>query len=135
MAKTDGSLLEGDGLVKLYGDYQAVASLETHPALAVVACYAQATVVQCFGEAGAVQCGFCTPGMIMAAEALLRKTPHPQEAEIREAISGNLCRCTGYENIFRAVKKTMLRHLGKFEEAEKVNSQGITEYPEPMPFK
>ena len=55
--------------------------------------------------------------------------------ELRKALSGHLCRCTGYENIFRAVKKTMLRHLGKFEEADKVDSQGITEYPEPMPFK
>ena len=67
---------------------------------------------QCFGEAGAVQCGFCTPGMIMAAEALLRKTPHPQEAEIREAISGNLCRCTGYNMIIAAVRMAAERGAG-----------------------
>ena len=56
-----------------------------------------------FGEAGAVQCGFCTPGMILAAEALLRKNPHPTEEEIREGLSGNMCRCTGYNAIVRAV--------------------------------
>ena len=57
-----------------------------------------------FEEAGAVQCGFCTPGMIMAAESLLSKNPHPSDSEIREGISGNLCRCTGYNMIINAVK-------------------------------
>lgn len=57
-----------------------------------------------YEEAGAVQCGFCTPGMIMAAEALLRKHPNPTEEEIRDGISGNLCRCTGYNMIIDAVK-------------------------------
>lgn len=57
-----------------------------------------------FEEAGAVQCGFCTPGMIMAAEALLRKLPQPTEEEIRAGISGNLCRCTGYGSIVDAVR-------------------------------
>ncbi|QGU94745.1 2Fe-2S iron-sulfur cluster binding domain-containing protein [Clostridium bovifaecis] len=56
-----------------------------------------------YEEAGAVQCGFCTPGMIMAAEALLRKHPNPTEEEIRDGISGNLCRCTGYNMIIDAV--------------------------------
>jgi aerobic carbon-monoxide dehydrogenase small subunit len=51
-----------------------------------------------------LQCGFCTPGMLMTARALLDKNPDPDEATIREAISGNLCRCTGYENIVRAVR-------------------------------
>jgi 4-hydroxybenzoyl-CoA reductase subunit gamma len=50
------------------------------------------------------QCGYCTPGMIMAAEALLRRNPHPAEAEIREALSGNLCRCTGYVKIIESVQ-------------------------------
>ena len=59
---------------------------------------------ECFSLAGAVQCGFCTPGMIMAAEALLSCNPRPTEAEIREALSGNLCRCTGYNMIIDAVK-------------------------------
>jgi len=53
---------------------------------------------------GAVQCGFCTPGMIMIAKALLDKNPEPQETEIRQAISGVLCRCTGYRKIVQAVK-------------------------------
>jgi len=58
---------------------------------------------ECFAEAGAVQCGFCTPGMMMAAEALLSRNPHPDEAQVREAISGNLCRCTGYSMIVDAI--------------------------------
>jgi len=56
-----------------------------------------------FAKAGAVQCGFCTPGMIMAAEALLNKKAHPTLEEIREGISGNLCRCTGYNMIIDAI--------------------------------
>jgi 4-hydroxybenzoyl-CoA reductase subunit gamma len=59
---------------------------------------------QAFHEKLGVQCGFCTPGMIMAAEALLRRDPHPTEAAIREALSGNLCRCTGYVKIIESVQ-------------------------------
>lgn len=58
-----------------------------------------------FIEEGAVQCGFCTPGMVLAAKSLLDKNLNPTEEEIREAISGNLCRCTGYNKIVSAVKK------------------------------
>jgi carbon-monoxide dehydrogenase small subunit len=61
-------------------------------------------VQQAFHEQHALQCGFCTPGMIMVAVDLLRENPHPSEAEIREGLSGNLCRCTGYQNIVRAVQ-------------------------------
>ncbi|MCY6369220.1 (2Fe-2S)-binding protein [Clostridium ganghwense] len=57
-----------------------------------------------FEDAGAVQCGFCTPGMIIASDALLRKHPDPTEEQIKEGISGNLCRCTGYNMIIEAVK-------------------------------
>ena len=57
-----------------------------------------------FHEQHALQCGFCTPGMIMSAVDLLRENPSPSEAEIREGLSGNLCRCTGYQNIVRAVQ-------------------------------
>ena len=59
---------------------------------------------QAFVEAGAIQCGFCTPGMIMAAKALLDRNPKPTAEEIRQALSGNLCRCTGYERSERAVR-------------------------------
>jgi carbon-monoxide dehydrogenase small subunit len=57
-----------------------------------------------FLDTGAVQCGFCTPGLIMAAHDLLERTPAPADAEIREALAGNLCRCTGYETILDAVR-------------------------------
>ncbi len=57
-----------------------------------------------FVEYGAVQCGFCTPGMILSAKALLDRNPHPTEDEIRIALSGNLCRCTGYKKIVEAVQ-------------------------------
>jgi 4-hydroxybenzoyl-CoA reductase subunit gamma len=57
-----------------------------------------------FHEKLGTQCGFCTPGMIMAAEALLRRSPHPAVAEIREALGGNLCRCTGYVKIIEAIE-------------------------------
>ena len=58
---------------------------------------------QQFHEKLGTQCGFCTPGMIMAAEGLLRRNPQPDETEIREALGGNLCRCTGYHNIVKAI--------------------------------
>lgn len=58
---------------------------------------------ECYSEAGAVQCGYCIPGMVMASAALLSKNPHPTEEEIREGISGNLCRCTGYNMIVDAI--------------------------------
>jgi aerobic-type carbon monoxide dehydrogenase small subunit (CoxS/CutS family) len=61
-------------------------------------------IQEAFLEAGAVQCGFCTPGMVLASKWLLDHNSNPQEDEIREALSGNLCRCTGYQKIFRAVQ-------------------------------
>jgi aerobic carbon-monoxide dehydrogenase small subunit len=59
---------------------------------------------EAFADSGAVQCGFCTSGMIISAKALLDRNPHPTEGEIREALSGNLCRCTGYGQIVEAVQ-------------------------------
>ena len=61
-------------------------------------------VQQAFIETGAVQCGFCTPGLIVQTHDLLQRDPHPDDAEVREALAGNLCRCTGYEKILDAVR-------------------------------
>ena len=77
-------------------DVQTVESLDTRDKLS--------PVQEAFVETAAFQCGYCTPGMIMAAEALLRRNPAPGVAEIREALSGNLCRCTGYVKIIESVQ-------------------------------
>jgi carbon-monoxide dehydrogenase small subunit len=66
-------------------------------------------VQEAFIEQGAVQCGFCTPGMVLAAVDLLQRNPDPTRQEIREGLSGNLCRCTGYQKIVDAVKKTAVK--------------------------
>ena len=66
-------------------------------------------VQEAFADAGAVQCGFCTPGFIVAAADLLHRTPDPSDDEIREALSGNLCRCTGYAKILDAVHRAAAR--------------------------
>ncbi len=68
-----------------------------------------APVQQAFIDAGAVQCGFCTPGLLVAADELLERNPDPSDADIREALSGNLCRCTGYEKILDAVRLAAAR--------------------------
>lgn len=66
-------------------------------------------IQQAFIDAGAVQCGFCTPGLLVAADELLERNPEPSDADIREALSGNLCRCTGYETILDAVRLAAAR--------------------------
>ena len=66
-------------------------------------------IQEAFVEQGAIQCGFCTPGMVMSAKALLERNPHPDEEEIRTALEGNLCRCTGYTQIIEAVKSAAAR--------------------------
>ncbi|MGA5700461.1 (2Fe-2S)-binding protein [Peterkaempfera bronchialis] len=66
-------------------------------------------VQQAFLDAGAVQCGFCTPGLLVQTHALLERDPAPGDADIREALSGNLCRCTGYQKIMEAVRLAALR--------------------------
>jgi carbon-monoxide dehydrogenase small subunit len=65
-------------------------------------------VQDAFVKYGAIQCGFCTPGMIMTSRALLDKNPHPSEEEIKKALSGNLCRCTGYMKILEAVRNASI---------------------------
>ncbi|MBR8639019.1 (2Fe-2S)-binding protein [Streptomyces tuirus] len=68
-----------------------------------------APIQQAFIDAGAVQCGFCTPGLLVAADEMLERNPNPADADIREALSGNLCRCTGYEKIMDAVRLAAAR--------------------------
>ena len=77
-------------------------------------------IQQAFMDETAIQCGFCTPGFILTATEILAAGKEYSDDELRKLLSGHLCRCTGYQNIFRAAKKTMLRRLGKYEEAEAV---------------
>jgi carbon-monoxide dehydrogenase small subunit len=70
-------------------------------------------IQQAFVDKGGIQCGFCSPGMILAAKALLEENPKPTELEIRTAISGNLCRCTGYQKIVEAIQEAAGSMLGK----------------------
>lgn len=98
-------LLDGrpvNSCLTLAGECQgrSVLTIEGTPALP-----AGEALQRAFVEEGAVQCGFCTPGMIMAALALLQDRPQPDEAEIRRGLEGNLCRCTGYTKIIEAVQR------------------------------
>ncbi len=68
-----------------------------------------------FADLGAAQCGYCTPGILMAAKALLQEKPAPSEAEVREALSGNLCRCTGYHKIVQAVQSAAATLRGEID--------------------
>ena len=70
-------------------------------------------IQQAFIDAGAVQCGFCTPGLIVATHDLLARRPRPEVAEIREALAGNLCRCTGYQQIIEAVQAAAAARTGE----------------------
>ena len=76
-------------------------------------------VQQAFLDAGAVQCGFCTPGLIVAAHDLIARDPDPDDREIREALAGNLCRCTGYEKIIDAVHLAAERERARPDSAER----------------
>ncbi len=77
-----------------------------------------ADIQQAFIDEAAIQCGFCTPGFIMSSIEILESGKEYTDAELRKLLSGHLCRCTGYENIIRAVKKTMYKRLGKEMPAE-----------------
>ena len=79
-------------------------SVETSASLALPEDGALHPLQEAFLRAGAVQCGFCTPGLIVAARDLLQRNPDPSEADIREGLNGNLCRCTGYQKIIEAVR-------------------------------
>jgi carbon-monoxide dehydrogenase small subunit len=74
---------------------------------------APSDVQQAFVDAGAVQCGFCTPGLIVAVHDLLERSPDPSETEIREELSGNVCRCTGYGRIIDAVQRVAVERRGE----------------------
>jgi carbon-monoxide dehydrogenase small subunit len=71
---------------------------------------------ECFADLGAAQCGYCTPGILMTARALIEREPHPSREQIREALSGNLCRCTGYGQIVEAVEAAAVRLAESSEE-------------------
>lgn len=92
--------------------------LTTIEAVAVEGKYS--ALQQAFHEEHGLQCGFCTPGIILTFESYLKSTPNPTEEEIRDVLSGNLCRCTGYQNIVKAIKKTVdLRNWSDREEGNK----------------
>ena len=95
----DGTLVKSCMLLALQADG---ATIETVEGLAEDE--ELSTLQQAFSDHHALQCGYCTPGMLMSATALLRDNPHPGDEEIARAIQGNICRCTGYWNIFDAVK-------------------------------
>ena len=95
----DGTLVKSCMLLAVQADG---ATIETVEGLADGD--ALSPLQQAFSDHHALQCGYCTPGMLMSATALLRENPSPTEAEIRKALQGNICRCTGYWNIFEAVK-------------------------------
>jgi carbon-monoxide dehydrogenase small subunit len=82
---------------------------------------------QTFADLGAAQCGYCSPGFLLVAEELLNKTPDPSRAEIQEALSGNLCRCTGYIKIYEAVELAALRIRGEDVSRKGAKAQRGTE--------
>ena len=96
----DGLAVKSCTVLAVQADGHAVRTIEGMAADGVLH-----PVQAAFWEKHGLQCGFCTPGMIMAAAALLTRTPDPSEDEIRHALEGNLCRCTGYQNIVRAVRE------------------------------
>jgi carbon-monoxide dehydrogenase small subunit len=98
MVLLDGQPANSCSLLAAQADGRAVTTVE-----GLATGEALAPLQQCFLDAGGVQCGFCTPGMLISATALLARTPQPTDEDIRIALSGNLCRCTGYARIVEAV--------------------------------
>ena len=88
-----------------------------------------APIQQCFGEYGGSQCGFCTPGFLVASQALLNENPNPSDSEIALAIEGNLCRCTGYQQIIESIQAAAAIHRGEAEAASAVSDA----HPDPNP--
>ena len=94
----DGTLLKSCMMLAIQADGASIETVEGLGADGELA-----PLQQAFGEHHALQCGYCTPGMLMSASALLAQNPHPSEDEARTAIQGNICRCTGYVNIVEAI--------------------------------
>ena len=94
----DGTLLKSCMMLAIQADGASIETVEGLGADGQLN-----TLQQAFGEHHALQCGYCTPGMLMSAKALLDENPEPTEGEIRRAIQGNICRCTGYVNIVEAI--------------------------------
>jgi aerobic-type carbon monoxide dehydrogenase small subunit (CoxS/CutS family) len=95
----DGRLLKSCMLLAVQADGTSIETVEG------LAADGELTVLQqAFSDHHALQCGYCTPGMLMSATVLLRETPSPSDEQIRKALQGNICRCTGYWNIFEAIK-------------------------------
>ena len=94
----DGTLLKSCMMLAIQADGASIETVESLGADGELT-----PLQQAFGEHHALQCGYCTPGMLMSAKALLDENPEPTEAEIRRAIQGNICRCTGYVNIVEAI--------------------------------
>ncbi|MEP9382645.1 (2Fe-2S)-binding protein [Nocardioides sp. KR10-350] len=114
----DGQSVKSCNVLAVQADGHEVTTIE---GLAATADGELHPVQEAFRECHGLQCGFCTPGMIMAAADLLKRNPQPSEEEIREGLEGNLCRCTGYHNIVRAVQYAS-GHL-----AAAANGRGATE--------
>jgi carbon-monoxide dehydrogenase small subunit len=123
----DGESVKSCTVLAVQADQQSVTTLEglsptsedLHP------------VAAAFREEHGLQCGFCTPGMVMAAVSLLEENPTPTETEVREGLEGNLCRCTGYHNIVRAVLAASGQDAGKVHEddTEHAPSGGLASAP------
>jgi carbon-monoxide dehydrogenase small subunit len=103
----DGELVCGCLVLAASAVGQAIVTIE-----GIAPAGSPSDVQQAFVECGAVQCGFCTPGLIMATHTLLERTPRPTDTEIREGLSGNICRCTGYGRIIDAVQRVAVSRGG-----------------------